>query len=259
MVAITMFSCTENEIIVNVERVPCEFHASKFTADVDDVKPMTKTGELREIWYHFYSANDTVISGSCVEQMPFKVYLKPNVEYIAKFITSPEVNSINDSIVNIGVDPKIFNHMENIMISKPGTKRGIELKHLSGKYVAKVGKIPANYEVRLTVLNYSNQYNWINHSNTFNNVTENYISSEENAELYSNYVTGNTIITVKVGLLKGNQVFKEMEYSYMIPRSSIRTITYSINNVSGSDEFEISINEKMEELKGEDQQIGKPQ
>lgn len=262
-----LVSCEKQDnIIINIERVPCEFHASQFVANVDDVMPMTKTDSPREIWYEFTATTGTndAISGSCVEGEWMKVSLRKNTTYSAKFICNEtDVNLLDNPAVLIDKEnPRIFNAVEIIQVIDKPISEHVILKHLAGKYVAKVGHIPANHEVVLEVVSFTDRYNWLTDSPISIKplIFEESLFSAKSGDLYSRFVVGGTDIKVKVGIRKENtnDIKKQETYIYTIPKASIRTVTYNINNIVGTDDFIITIDETLEETT-EDQQIGKPQ
>lgn len=258
-------SCAkEDKIIINSERHPCEFTASRFLSNVDDSPMTTKSSSYRMVDYVFESLDGTdVVEGTILENTTFRVKLQKKV-YNVKLIT----DSIYDDwlshpnvTIPIGV-PRFFTHTENVDVNTlvNGTTKTFTLKHLSGKYVAKVDSIPIGHEVVLEVLEYKNGYNWLTEIPSVVSLLPGESTASifvgTNGDLYSRYVVGGTTIKVKVGvrLIGSSTNIRELEYEYLIPKATIRTVTYTVKG----EDFIVTVDDTFTEME-ETQEVGEPQ
>lgn len=254
----------DNIIIINNERVPCEFHASVLTPEIDE-KPMTRATAAadRIVKYKMLASDNTdTIVGEVKVNNPIYVDLLKGKTYKMVFFYSEQYSNVED--IAVITDANMFRYEENLKIDTSLTKT-ITLKRNIGQFVAKAGKMPKDATLDVTLASYSH-INWFDnklYSKTgeeFNSV-DGVLATGDTLSLFGLPSMSPKSMRVNVAIVKNGHTIKSAEYLYELKANTIYTVTYNINNVDedGSEfgDFTIEIDEEWSKPEDDNQQVGK--
>ena len=259
-------SCEQSENLPTEQTklVACELVVPTITTDETD-SPLTRIVDGKRLikyailngawngdgtpllaWDGDYPTDGAPYSGWIEEGQAFKIYLPENKEFTARFAHQTSYQTAekpalgtaqNDNVIVI--DPDAYFCKETLRVGADPIYKEFTLNRVSSKFVAKVGVIPTDTYMKVTVYSQAGTFHWLkDNGNRGSNAVGEFTESNSDKSIV-NWSAGtdyakncNPNFKVYLQLFKvGGEMLLDTEYTYNVEGNIVKTVTY---NFSGS-------------------------